>query len=124
MIREEIQQLYTQLSNRDQFRVSSSPNHTHNGTDSPILDPRYIQNFVTLGSGPGDVISENTIVAPTFSTSFSGPTTIYPIPIVNSGVGGGFNGGNAPEGTMIADGGAANNLNIMIDGTWRSVALS
>lgn len=119
------QQVFQEMSNQDQFRVSSTPNHVHNGVDSPQLDPKTILNFQTLGSGPGEVVSENTIVTATFSTSIDGPLTVYPVPIVHSGVAGGFNGGKAPEGTIIADeAGGAHHINVMINEAWYYVTLT
>ena len=124
------------------------PPHTHNGTDNLNINPVDLVGWTPLPISPikylnpaqnnNGTISQPAIQEFGFASSqqleggsvlgsnqFITNTTIaqYPIPIVNGfgvGVTGAFNGGYAPEGTLVFFNNASLScLYIRVDGGWR-----
>ncbi len=139
---------------RDEMRknyMSGSPNvppHSHNGTDGLNISPANIEGFTplpTTGTYLNNLtgLYENGFASSKYVTAsglVGGDNTHesqyildnsvyqYPIPVVvGNGVGnqGAFNGGYAPEGTLVLFAGIANpQLYIRWDGEWRGVELT
>jgi len=99
---------------QSQYSVNRVPVHAHNGIDSPNLDPHSVNGFVGLPSnstpaasaGVLGLLGQQTVNGPPdTNASFNPPTVVvYPIPIIYGfGVGdqSAFNGGEAPQGTVL-----------------------
>jgi hypothetical protein len=126
------------------------PPHSHNGTDGLNVDPVdligwtalpttqqvYIKSFQNAqgtifqpGVGEYGFASATQLLTgvPSYPNQFLTDSTIrqYPIPIVNGygvGANSGFNGGYAPDGTLVYfNNASAGGLYIRIDGFWRGV---
>ena len=125
-IQTEFAKLYHQYANK--YGVASVPLHRHNGSDSPIIGNASIFNFTALPATPGGVANEDVLDAQVINNPAQNadgnknpnPANIYvmPIPIIysSSGVGPGsaFEGGDAPQGTLVFFDGA----NATLSGLW------
>ena len=102
------------------------PRHSHNGTDNIQIPPENLIGwsripFTQNGFGGSLEPSSVTKAAQSFDND---KLAIYPIPIIYSGSGVGFNGGDAPNGTMIifTEGSAVTTtLYVRVDGSWYGV---
>lgn len=95
------------------YGVSDTPLHKHNGIDSPHIPNASMNDFLTLPSNGNGVLAPANIGVPDGNNGQSvnnseigiPPTVIVPqVPIIyghGSGVWSQFNGGDAPEGTML-----------------------
>lgn len=147
----EIKQMI-EASARDNY-LSGNPivdPHTHNGTDNLQINPVDLIGWSPIPStsqqylNPAKDIYDNGFQYGKYEYGFASPQqlqsdtgglpqylsnstlAIYPIPIVNGyGVSnaGAFNGGYAPEGTLVFfnNGSTLSNLYIRINGGWRGV---
>jgi hypothetical protein len=120
------------------------PPHTHNGTDNLNINPVDLVGWTPIPTTPQTYTNELTGLqefgfgspqqlegGSVFgSNQFLNNSTIaqYPIPIVTGfgvGVTGAFNGGYAPEGTLVYfNNSTLNGLYIRIEGIWRGVNLN
>lgn len=113
-IREIVRDEIARNKQQSQYAVNRVPVHTHNGIDSPNLSPTSTQGFVPLPSNGTPVGSEGVLGLlgaqtvngpPNTNASFNPPTVVvYPIPTIYGfgvGVNSAFNGGEAPQGTVL-----------------------
>jgi len=120
------------------------PPHSHNGTDNLNIDPHDLVGFTNIPTSTQKYLNNLT---GQMEYGFGSPqqlvggdsthmsqylnnvtTAQYPIPIVvgnGAGPQGSFEGGYAPEGTLVLFAGITNPiLYIRWDGQWRGVALT
>lgn len=112
--RKQAEQVYTERAS--QFGVADTPDHHHNGVDSTQLTASSIAEFVPLdstGLGTNSAISGVLAVAKAEGQSLDNsggtftPVTgnyVKPVPIIYGhgvGVGSQFDGGIAPNGTVL-----------------------
>lgn len=119
-VRKIAQEVYMQNQTSGQFSPVKIPLHTHNGIDNTRIPYKNLGIDIGASDPIGVVAKNNAPTVPPFQT-FNGNTNVFPVPIVSHGNGGGFNGGNAPDGTVLleADGIAiGSNLWVMFQGTW------
>ena len=130
IFQEEIQKYMVQK----QYSISRIPSHEHNGTDTIKIPLSSIKESAQIPATGGSVFdptilagqyinNEPTSGLPTYKTITVVPQTI--IQGFGVGVASAFNGGNAPDGTMVvfANSTSFAQLYIMVNGTWRGVAL-
>lgn len=97
-----------------QYTVTRVPVHSHNSIDSPTLNPTSVQGFTPLPSNETPTASAGVLGLlagqtvggpPNTNASFNPPSVVvYPIPIIYGygvGVHSAFNGGEAPQGTVL-----------------------
>lgn len=131
------QEVYTQ--NGTQYGVGNIPIHIHNNIDAPNIPPISVTGFLNLPATYGGVVAPTTlgnqiVTQGSSSRGFGrfqsvGNATfpIYPIPIIygnGGGVDSEFNGGQAPEGTVVFfnNGPASSGLYIRSGGSWFGIA--
>lgn len=106
------------------FQLASVPRHIHNGADAPKIPGTSVTSLLTVPSGPGDVLG-NTLDTQSFSyLGKIGQTPVLALPLgviygYGAGVHSAFNGGDAPDGTMLlfTNGDAASYLVIKSSGS-------
>ena len=126
------------------FNVADVPTHTHNNIDSVSIPSTSVDGFYPLSSAPNILGSEGGILAPAnlgnqivtqgshlrgygrFQSVGNSSFTTFPLVIINGngvGVDSQFNGGNAPEGTMIFfnNGSTISGLWVRSGGQWYGV---
>ncbi len=109
--------IVTETLAKAQYSVPAVPDHHHNGSDASILDPLATKGFQLLPATSGGVVSPGVMGNQSITqgpnvagfgylagigTGF--PFNIYPVPIIYGngvGVDSEFNGGDAPEGTVL-----------------------
>lgn len=139
-IRQIVRDEIAKAAQQAQYTVTRVPVHTHNNTDAPNIPSSNVTGFQSLPAQPnqspsGGVISllmldGQTVNGIPNTPSSSNPPAVYtyPVPFIwGYGVGthSAFNGGTAPEGTLIAfhNGDGINQLWIMMESKWRGVNL-
>lgn len=128
-IKTQLDKFFQEKQKEQQFQISKIQNHTHNGTDTQKIEPSAITSFIPVTGVTNGVFAKNNLGNQ--SVNVQGRITYSPIgvyvpqlPIIYGfgvGVDSQFNGGNAPEGTMVFfnNGSTVNQLWVMADGTWR-----
>lgn len=130
------EQVYQTYGSR--WGVNQTPAHYHTPADSNTIPPTSVDGFVPLPASTGGVVNASTlgnqIVTQGNSTRGYGKFTtvsqatfpVYPLVIVNGngvGVDSEFNGGDAPEGTLVFfnNGTTISGLWVRSDGQWFGV---
>lgn len=106
-VRQIIAEEIAKAASSGRFSLTSIPRHTHNGADSPIIPGTSVSSLLPVPGNPGNVLGLDTLDTQTFS--YLGelnktPILMLPLGIIQGfGVGthSAFNGGTAPEGTMV-----------------------
>lgn len=125
-----------------QYAVPKVPYHVHNGIDSPQLTPLAMNFLGYLPANSGGVIDPAVLDTQTATwkqftlddggvigvSSNQPQIPVFQLPVIYGyGVGGhsAFNGGTAPEGTMVvfSNAGTTGQIFVMIQGTWRGITL-
>jgi len=121
-----------------QYNIPSVPTHSHNNIDSPSLPATSINGFAPLPATVGGVVSPGTLgnqgVAQGainvgygyLATGVQASFLAYPLTVIyghGAGADSAFNGGDAPEGTVLffnnGDNQALNQLWVRAGGKWR-----
>lgn len=135
---------------RDEMRknyMSGNPrvdSHSHNGTDNLNIDPQDLIGFSPIPTSTTVYVNESTGISEygfaspqqlvggsaTSPSQFLHLSTIaqYPIPVVQGfgvGVSSAFNGGHAPDGTVVFfDNVSASTLWVRSNGKWRGTSMN
>lgn len=113
-VRQIVQEEIKKAAQQAQYTVTRVPVHSHNSIDSPTLNPTAVQGFTPLPSNTTPTASAGVLGLlagqtvggpPNTNASFNPPSVVvYPIPIIYGygvGVHSAFNGGEAPQGTVL-----------------------
>lgn len=134
-LEKEFDKLYRKIATK--YGVSDTPLHNHNGIDAPLIPNSSLSDFLTVPANGNGVFSPNGIGIPDGNNGQSVNDNSIGIPphifvpqtpiIYGHGVGAWsqFNGGDAPQGTMLFfdNGATISGLWIKtVDGTWRGTA--
>ena len=106
-VRRIVRQEMQQAGAANRFQLSPNNRHIHNGQDAPTLPGTSIDAFQQIPTTPDSVLGINNLGRQTyFYLGQLGVTPVLTLPLaaINGfgvGVNSAFNGGDAPEGTMI-----------------------
>ena len=101
------------------------PPHAHDGVGNLKISQSNIKEFLSLGNLSNGVIAKNSVTGTNFTQDFQGNPNVYIVPLIIGGLHSSFNGGNAPDGTLLVDAtGGAVHLNVCIQNVWHSVVLT
>lgn len=130
-IRQIVQDEYQNLGSR--FGVNQTPIHSHNNIDSPQLDPSSVKAFIALPATPStSVIGQANLYAQPVGQAYpqlnASRSNVYSpsIPYITGyGVGdaSAFNGGTAPDGSILLFSNGSNISQIWwhVGGSWRGI---